>query len=108
MDNNNPAEMSNYDLEKDMEQKNLEAKRSGNQEFVNKSSASEGRLKTPDQDEGSIERIRRVYTDNDERDLDDLVHASADEEEDSQDGSLPDPEELDNWERRDDPNKVSG
>jgi hypothetical protein len=103
MDNNNPAEMSNEDLEKDMEQRNKEAKLSGNQEHVNKSTASEGTLITPDQDEASVVH-NPAYNELEEQDLDDLVHA---ESEDSQDGSLPDPEELDLWERNDDPNKIS-
>ena len=49
MDNNNPAEMSNEDLEKDMEQRKLETP-TGNQEKLNKSTAAEGTLKTPEQD----------------------------------------------------------
>ena len=94
MDNNNPAEMSNEDLEKDMEQKNKEAKEAGNQEFVNKSSAAEGSgLLTPENDPASIDRIKAI---------------TNPEEEDSQDGSLPDPEEIKNWETKEDPNKVSG
>ena len=94
MDTNNPAEMSNDDLEKDMEQKNQEAKESGNQEHVNKSSAAEGELLTPEQDPASAPKV----------DSNGFIV-----DEDSQDGSMPDPEALDAWETNDDdPNKVSG
>jgi hypothetical protein len=89
MNNNNPAEMSNEDLEKDMEQKNLETPK-GNQEKLNKSTAAEGTLKTPEQDESSKE------------------NGQAAEKEASDLGTMPDPEALDNWESNDDdPNKIS-
>lgn len=101
MDNQNPAEMSNSDLENEMKNNN---KDSGNQELVNKSTAAEGNLIDPSKDPHSVNRVKPAG--DDERDLDDLVHTSEDE--DSQDGSLPDPEELGDWERRDDPNKISG
>lgn len=49
MNNNNPAEMSNEDLEKDAQQTNPETQK-GNQEKLNKSTAAEGTLKTPEED----------------------------------------------------------
>ncbi len=52
MNNDNPAEMSNEDLEKDTQQRNLETP-TGNQENLNKSTAAEGTLKTPEEDESS-------------------------------------------------------
>lgn len=105
MNNNNPAEMSNQDLENDM-QNNSETK--GNQEKVSKSSAAEGTLKTPEQDESSKINMNTVYKADEEQDLDDLVHTQA-AEQDSQDGSMPDPEALDSWETNDeDINKISG
>ena len=86
MDNNNPAEMSNEDLEKEMEQKNEEVKSEMNQENVKKTTASEGTLKSPSEDQHSVEKL------------------SAE----SHDGSMPDPEELSTWESNDDdPNKIS-
>ena len=94
MDMNNPAEMSNEDLEKDMEQKNQEAKASGNQEHVNKSTAAEGDLISPSEDPASAPQV-------------DASGFIVDE--DSQDGSMPDPEALDSWESNDDDaDKVSG
>jgi hypothetical protein len=106
MDNNNPAEMSNQDLENDMQQKTAETK--GNQEHVNKSSAAEGTLKEIDEDEATRASVRSVYKGDEEQDLDDLVHTQATEALDSQDGSLPDPEALDHWEMDDDdPVKIS-
>lgn len=96
MNTDNPAEMSNSDLEKDAERLNAEAKASGNQEHVNKSTAAEGTLKEPSQDESSAVNMKTAYKDTDEQDLDDLVHQKAEEEKHI--GSLPDPEgELD-WE----------
>lgn len=107
MNNNNPADMSNQDLEDDMKQNNGETK--GNQEKVNKSSAAEGTLKTPEQDESSKINMETVYKADEEQDLDDLVHTQAAEAKDSQDGSAPDPEALDTWETEDeDINKISG
>ena len=90
MDNNNPAEMSNSDLEKDMQQKNEDA-HFENKEDANKSTAAEGTLKTPEEDESSKINMSTVYKENEEQDLDDLVHTRAKE---SHDGSLPDPEEA--------------
>lgn len=105
MDNNNPAEMSNQDLENDMQQSSAEAK--GNQEHVNKTSAAEGTLKTPEQDESSKINLSTVYKSDEEQDLDDLVHTQAAEEA-IHEGSMPDPEALDNWETNDDDiNKIS-
>lgn len=87
MENNNPAEMSNIDLEKDMLQKNED----GNEENINKSTAAEGTLKTPDEDESSKINMSTAYKESEEQDLDDLVHARAKE---SHNGSMPDPEEA--------------
>ena len=107
MANDNPAEMSNQDLENDMEQKNSELTK-GNQETVNKSTAAEGDLITPDQDEASRINMTTAYKADEEQDLDDLIHTQAAEEVDSQDGSIPDPEEIGNWESNDDDiNKIS-
>ncbi len=89
MDNNNPAEMSNIDLEKDMQQKNEESNNVENEENVNKSTAAEGTLKTPDEDESSKINMSTAYKESEEQDLDDLVHTRAKE---SHNGSLPDPE----------------
>lgn len=108
MDNNNPAEMSNEDLENDMKQKNLETPK-GNQEKLNKSTAAEGSLKTLEEDESSKVNIHTAYKATEEQDLDDLVHTQASEEELSHNGSMPDPEEVGNWENKDDDiNKISG
>jgi hypothetical protein len=106
MNNDNPAEMSNQDLENDMQQ-NQPKNTTGNQENVSKSSAAEGTLKSPESDEGSKTKIGSHSSGRDERDLDDLVHSQS-EPEDSQDGSLPDPEAIDDWESNDDDvNKIS-
>lgn len=91
MENNNPAEMSNTDLEKDMQQKNEEGNAAVNEENVNKSTAAEGSLKTSDEDESSKINMSTVYKRDEEQDLDDLVHTRAKE---SHNGSLPDPEEA--------------
>lgn len=91
MDNNNPAEMSNMDLEKDMKQKNEESDNLANEENVNKSTAAEGTLKTPEEDESSKINMSTVYKQDQEQDLDDLVHTRAKE---SHNGSLPDPDEA--------------
>ena len=104
MDNNNPAEMSNQDLENAIPNT---SETKGNQEKVSKSSAAEGTLKTPEQDESSKINMSTVYKADEEQDLDDLAHTQASEQ-DSQDGSMPDPEALDNWESNDDDvNKIS-
>ncbi|MCW3109648.1 MAG: hypothetical protein JWQ09_4154 [Segetibacter sp.] len=101
MDNNNPSEMTNEDLEKDMQQKN--------QENLNKSTAAEGTIKEIDEDEATRISMHTAYKGDEEQDMDDLVHEQAAEEEDSQDGSIPDPEEVANWENNeDDLNKFSG
>ena len=106
MDNNNPAEMSNQDLENEMQQYNAETE--GNQEDVNKSTAAEGTLKTPEADELSKINVSTVYKDDQEQDLDDLVHTQAAEKEITHNGSMPDPEEVGNWENNDDDlNKIS-
>lgn len=91
MDNNNPAEMSNSDLEKDMIQKKEDSSSFVDEEDVNKSTAAEGTLKTPDEDESSKINMITAFKENQEQDLDDLVHTRAKE---SHDGSLPDPEEV--------------
>lgn len=91
MENNNPAEMSNNDLEKEMQQKNEADNASVNDENVNKSTAAEGALKTPEEDESSKINMSTVYKQDEEQDLDDLVHTRAKE---SHNGSLPDPEEA--------------
>ena len=107
MENDNPANMSNEDLENDMDQRNSQMSK-GNQEKVNKSTAAEGELKTPDLDESSRINMHTVYKVDEEQDLDDLVHTQATEEIDAQDGSMPDPEEIGNWESNDDDiNKIS-
>lgn len=105
MDHNNPAEMSNEDLERDMQQKNLE-RPEGNQELLNKSTAAEGTLKSPEEDTtAGIRRTASNYTPSE--DLDDTIHEQSSD--DSQDGSAPDPESLDNWENNEDnSNKISG
>ncbi|MCW3115084.1 MAG: hypothetical protein JWR18_3480 [Segetibacter sp.] len=106
MDNNNPAEMSNQDLENDMQQNSAETTK-GNQEHVQKSSAAEGTLKTPEQDESSKINLNTVYKGDEEQDLDDLVHTQAAEEV-AHEGNMPDPEALDSWETNDDDiNKIS-
>ena len=105
MDNNNPAEMSNEDLENDMQQNTAETK--GNQEDVQKTSAAEGTLKTPETDESSKINLNTVYKGDEEQDLDSLIHTQAVEEA-SHEGTMPDPEALDTWESNDDDiNKIS-
>ncbi|MEJ7683918.1 MAG: hypothetical protein WKG06_39890 [Segetibacter sp.] len=91
MATNNPAEMSNIDLEKDMQQKNEKESNPVNEENVNKSTAAEGTLKTTDEDESSKINMSTVYKESEEQDLDDLVHTRTKE---SHNGSLPDPEEA--------------
>jgi hypothetical protein len=90
MDNNNPAEMSNMDLEKDMQQRNREDD-FVNDEDVSKSTAAEGTLKNADADESSKVGMSTEYKKDEEQDLDDLVHVRAKE---GHNGSLPDPEEA--------------
>lgn len=108
MDNNNPAEMSNEDLEKDTQQRNLETPK-GNQEKLNKSTAAEGMLKTPEEDESSKINRDTVYKADSEQDMDDLMHTRANEKEINHNGSMPDPEEVGNWENNEDNNnKFSG
>lgn len=105
MANDNPAEMTNQDLENDMQQHPV--KTSGDQEQVKTTSAAEGTLKTPQQDAHSIMNLGRASGGNEEDDPDDLVHSRA-AEADSQDGSLPDPEDAGDWESNDDDvNKIS-
>ena len=91
MDNNNPAEMSINDLEKDMEQKNKSADALKNEEDVNKSTAAEGTLMTPEEDESSKINMSTAFKENDEQDLDDLVHVKGKEK---HNGIFPDPEEA--------------
>lgn len=105
MDSQNPADMSNQDLENDMQGSGDATK--GNQEKVNKSTAAEGTLISPDEDQSSKTNIQSQFKDDTEQDPDDLVHSGAEDK--SQDGSMPDPETLDNWEsNEDDDNKISG
>ena len=94
MENDNPAEMSNQDLEKAMEQ-------SGSEELVNKSSASEGKLLTPENDPASVQNLGVEGT------AGKLDSAGNIITEDSQDGSLPDPEEVKLWEADDSGDKTS-
>jgi len=96
MNNDNPDEMSNLDLENDMQQRNNEKKLAGNQEDVSLSTAAEGTLKTPSEDTSSAAGHHTSHNAGEEKDLDDLVHRRA--EEDSQDGSLPNPEDVPAWE----------
>lgn len=103
----NPAKMSNADLEKDMQDRMEQNHTSGNQEFVNKSTAAEGQLKSSTDDLSSAVDHHTGYNANDEQDLDDLVHRQADEG--GQDGSLPSPEDIPEWEDDElDHNKISG
>lgn len=88
MNNNNPAEMSNSDLEKDMQQNNENASISG--QDVNKSTA-EGTLQTAEEDESSKINMSTAFKANEEQDLDDLIHVRAQE---AHNGSMPDPEEA--------------
>ena len=92
--------MSNEDLEKDMEQKKQET--SGNQEFVNKSSASEGKLLDTSNDPASVENISGT---GEEVKLD---ASGGIVSEDSQDGSGPDPESMSQWESNDSGDKMAG
>lgn len=106
MDSNNPAEMSNANLEKDMQQKNEEIKHSANQENVSKSTAAEGTLISPSEDPSSAIARSTTYDAGKEQDLDDLVHRQPDEK---HNGTMPDPEEVSNWEDREiDNDKMSG
>ena len=91
MDNSNPAEMSNIDLEKDMKQKNEKESNSLNDENVNKSTAAEGTLITPEEDQSSKINMSTAYKKDKEQDLNDLVHERANE---SHSGTLPDPEQA--------------
>ncbi len=89
MENNNPNNMSNEDLEKDMQRPGSE-KATGGQEHVKKSTASEGTLIEPEQDPHQKE-----------------IGGG----EGGEDGSLPDSEELSLREEEDsfnDPDKISG
>lgn len=69
MDSNNPAEMSNANLEKDMQQKNEEIKHSANQENVSKSTAAEGTLISPSEDPSSAIARSTTYDAGKEQDL---------------------------------------
>lgn len=102
MNNNNPAEMTNEDLEKDMENN----KATGNQENVSKSTAAEGTLKTAAEDQSSAVIPHTAYDASKEQDMDDLVHRRS--QEDSHNGNLPSPEDIPAWEDEDDDNnKIS-
>jgi hypothetical protein len=103
MENENPNKKSNQDLEKDMQQLGTENNLQGNQEKVNRSTAAEGELISPEQD--IHHKAVGDYAGDKERDLDDVVHNK-----DSQDGSIPDSEELSLEEEEDgydDPDKIS-
>jgi hypothetical protein len=94
MEKNNPNNMSNEDLEKDMQQLSSENNATGNQEHVNKSTAAEGDLIDPDQDAHHKE-----------------LGEDLGPKEGGEDGSLPDSEELSLREEEDsfnDPDKISG
>ncbi|MDB5250803.1 MAG: hypothetical protein JWQ40_5197 [Segetibacter sp.] len=97
MDNTNPADMSNEDLEKDMEQKNNE--KTG-QEHVQKTTATEGRILDPSEDPASVQNISSGKA----QELDSAGNIKT---EDSQDGSGPDPEDIDLWENDDKGDKMS-
>jgi hypothetical protein len=104
MENENPNKKSNEDLEKDVQQLSKENNLQGNQENVNKSTAAEGELISPEQD--IHHKAVGDFAGDKERDLDDLVHSK-----DSQDGSIPDSEELSLEEEEDgydDPDKITG
>ena len=108
MDNNNPAEMTNEDLEKDMQQNNKGSNTATNQENVNKSTAAEGTLKTPSPDTSSAVTHHTSYKEGQEQDLDDLVHQQAQEV--SHNGNLPSPDDdIPNWEGDEiDGDKITG
>ncbi len=99
--NNNPAEMSNEDLENDMKGNNPVQ----NQENVNKSTAAEGELKTPAEEPSSAVAHETTFNSNKEQDIDDLVHRQAEEK---HNGTMPDPEEVSNWEDRENLDKITG
>jgi hypothetical protein len=95
MQDYNPNDMSNEDLEKDMQQKHTENDLKGNQENIKKTTAAEGTLITPEQDPNNKAAINS----------DDQTRQSG------EDGSLPDPEETSLVEEEDgydDPDKFSG
>ena len=94
MNNDNPAEMSNVDLEKDTQLRSAE----------NKSTAAEGTLKTPAEDQSSVIHHHTAFNASEEQDGDDLVHAQGAEH----NGTMPDPESVSNWEDRDTNDKMSG
>ena len=101
MENNNPNNMSNQDVEKDM-QLSSENNLQGNQENVNKSTASEGTLIEPEQDphqKQAVDYFGNIKSD------------SNNTQDGGEDGSLPDPEELSLEEEEEsfnDPDKISG
>ena len=93
MKNDNPNNMSNDDLEKDMQQLSSENNLTGNQEHVNKSTATEGTLIEPEQDHHKE------------------ISEDLGPQKGGEDGSLPDSEELSLREEEDsfrDPDKISG
>jgi len=103
MNDNNPAEMSNQDLEKDMDNSNMGAR---NQEKVSKSTAAEGVLKTTSTgNSSSAVGHHTAGSTGNEQDLDDLIHRQAEEE--THNGNLPNPEDIPAWEDDDDLNKIS-
>jgi hypothetical protein len=95
MENGNPNNMSNEDLENDMQQKKSEIDFKGNQENVQTTTAAEGTLITPEQDPNKK----------------DAVNAGDLADDGGEDGSLPDPEETslnEDEDGYDDPDKISG
>ncbi|MBA4139979.1 MAG: hypothetical protein H0X70_05665 [Segetibacter sp.] len=102
MEKNNPNNMSNQDLENDMQQLSSENNLKGNQEKVNKSSATEGTLIEPEQDlhqKQAVDYFGNIKSD------------SNNTQDGGEDGSLPDPEELSLEEEEEsfnDPDKISG
>jgi hypothetical protein len=98
--NNNPAEMSNDDLEKDMEDSNR-LMPEGNQEQLNKSTAAEGTLITPEQDEFSKTNLQARSQPDERQGEDHSTPTQLAEKEASDAGSIPDPEALDNREVND-------
>ena len=106
MNNDNPSEMSNSDLEKDMQQNNDENSTFVNQENVSKSTAAEGTLISSSEEPSSAIARDTTYSSDKEQDLDDLIHRQSEEK---HNGTMPNPEEVSNWEDRQiDTDKITG
>ena len=86
MNNDNPANMSNDDLEKDMEKRRQESASAGGENNANTSEEAE--VKPP---EKKTMDMGVDFESDKEQDLDDLVHQQA--KVDSS-GNMPDPETL--------------